>query len=245
MEQNVILKKNYTPMMKNMIDLCRCKAYIWAQYLAAKKIMTFEHYHHASGFHIDLDNVLSSIKIHELQIEPIYQIFDVIVHYNNQVYFIFKIIKNDNKILEKETIANIEKNLINGKPCYVYPEFISFHDKPKSMTKDGVSIGSNAYDMNKLYVNVKCILRPELLIKEIYLIHSEQFAEIKTNSSSPYDTQRINTETTTLTDISYLFFQHPEHCPISSIYGFKYNHTMLNVISESGYRFKASKKTKV
>lgn len=229
-------KIDYTkiPLFENVIDLCRIKTFVWAQLLCKNKTIENLDFYNPDNIYLDPKKCLEKINItffgNETDEDNKYKL----VCETNSNYFVYKLIF-------EESMGKNEKNNTNEyeyKNGFVYPEILFFYRK----MREGMYF--NKFLTTRFMCSIiKSLFFGILLINKINLIDKEKFHRILVQTSSDYTTQKINYDTINYSDITFIFFHHPDLNPIDKIYGFEYYNTNPTTLYSTEIRIKRPKKT--
>ncbi|AKS26313.1 hypothetical protein DLEV_022 [Diachasmimorpha longicaudata entomopoxvirus] len=199
-----IEKRNFLPTHKNLITICKIKAYIWNTFIDKTecKLVIDE-----------LDDVVKLKKFNEIEKDRFMVLLEI-----NEKTFGFTVFL---------ALADISKQYLNLQPykhdeqnCYQYPEILFFSDKiknPKNM---------HHFPSNCVYLNIKRVFNLELMVKEIFLITPKDLEKITSQASSEFNTtQKLNLSSLLESDTLVKLFYIPEINDLKNICGLKLNIT--------------------
>lgn len=221
-----------TPILENLIDLCKVKTFTWIQFLCRNGTLTDIEFYDPKIIYVDLEQSLKKITIEFFGVEKDNSSNYKLVLVCNKKYFIYKI------VLEKSVPKNEKKqiNYYEYKDGYVYPEILYFYDKIKNETT------TNKFLISRFYCHIRALFFGTVSIKKICLIDRNKLQKIQALSTSDYNTQKLNFNTMNYQDITFIFFYHPTLNPLENIYGFEYYNTNPVSLLSNDTRIKRPKK---
>lgn len=208
--------------LENLIDVLKIKTFVWYQFECREKKISKPYFKLDEGIMFDYESCMKYVNIFSLEKESLLENYKLILILDKQK-FLYKI---SFLISQKSETNLIESNNYKDSDCLIYPETLYVFEKLKE-TKQ------NQIKYNKFCCNIKSLFCTNIAIKKIKLIDKESYYDINMRLYSKYTKHNLNSNMIPKDDVTYLFFYHPTHCPLSSIYGFEYYNTnTVNLLSK-------------
>lgn len=211
-----IIDQTKTPVLENIIDICRIKTFVWIQLLCKNKMLKNIEFYDENSIYVDLKLCLKNIQIEFFgENKDIDRNYKLVLKHDNE-YFVFKLVFEESmpKTEKKQTNDYTYNNGHNN--GYVYPEILYFYKKIKN------DVYFNKFLVSRFACNIKALFYGGITIQRIILIDKQGFQKILSLTASEYTTQKINYNMLNYSDITYVLFYHPTLNTIDNIYGFKY-----------------------
>lgn len=221
-----------TPILENLIDLCKVKTFTWIQLLCRNGTLSDIEFYDSKTIYVDLEQSLKKITIEFFGVEKDNSKNYKLVLTHNNKYFIYKLVL-DETVLKNEKKQQNDYEYEDG---FVYPEILYFYKKIKNETI------TNKFLISRFYCHIKALFLGTVSIKKICLIDRNRLQKIQALSSSDYNTQKINYNMMSYSDITFVFFYHPTLNPLENIYGFEYYNTNPVSLVSIDTRIKRPKK---
>jgi hypothetical protein len=219
---NFIKINMLTPIQNNLVDLCKFKTFVWAQYLAKNNKINLKYYK-KDEIYVNYNDIMKHILFVSLSIDVKKINYYKLIYQIENNYFVYKILI-DTQFKNLDLEYN-NYTLENNKNTFVYPTVIYFLEKTKLEELD-------KYLINRLCINIKCLFKMEVEIIKIVLITEKEYKKILSQIYSEYTTQTLNKNKTSYDDITFFFFYHPEFMPKKDIYGFEYHNSNSNNLKD-------------